>query len=85
MGLPLIAIDRSLVVSAMTVDLNVYLSDALDADTWTVSAYNAQDAISNATLTAQVHCLRAEPAGLRTAAKNSHYGPKKTKVRLPGK
>ena len=42
----------------------------------------------NVTIAAQVTCLRAEPtgitpAGITVAARNSNYGPKKAKVRIP--
>ena len=70
------------------VDLNNLLilsSAAQDADTWQVSGYLKPTAGGNVTITPQVHCMRAEPAGLTVAAKNSNFGPKKAKVRLPHK
>jgi hypothetical protein len=55
-------------------------SSASDADTWTVSG-RKPDSNEGVWITAQVHCLRAEPAGLVIAAKNSNFGPKKAHVR----
>ena len=60
--------------------LAILVSHALDEDTWQVAAYKSQTA-GNTELYAQVICLRAEPAGLVITAKNSHYGPKKAKLR----
>jgi len=65
------------------VDLIVYRSEALDADTWIVSGYKTTLGASSANLTAQVTCMRAEPAGLVIAAKNSQFGPKKPHVTKP--
>jgi hypothetical protein len=55
-------------------------SRASDADTWRVEAYNT-DPTTQALIRAQVTCLRAEPGGLTLAAKNSKYGPKRSKGR----
>jgi hypothetical protein len=67
------------------VDVFVAQSYAKDADTWQVSAYKPATSAGNVTIKAQVHCLRAEPAGLVIAAKNSRYGPKKAHLRAPDK
>jgi hypothetical protein len=61
----------------------VYFSMATDLDTWTAAGYKATG--GSVSIIAQVICLRAEPAGIVTAAKNSHHGSKKAKVRLPDK
>jgi hypothetical protein len=73
----LLAVGGGYIASSAT--MNVYESKVFDANTWSVWAYNP--GLSNATLTAQVTCMRAEPAGLVTAAKNSKFGPKKAHVR----
>jgi hypothetical protein len=67
------------------VDVFVFKSAAGDADTWQVRAWKPDTSPGSVTIRAQVHCLRAEPAGLVIAAKNSHYGPKKAHVRAPDK
>ena len=72
-----LAVGGGYVASSTT--MNVYESKAFDANTWSVWAYNP--GLFTATLTAQVTCMRAEPAGLVIAAKNSNYGPKKPPVR----
>ena len=58
----------------------VFRSNAFDADTWIVDGFKPPSG-NSVTITAQVTCMRAEPAGLVIAAKNSHYGPKKAHVR----
>ena len=60
-------------------NLVIGYAGAMDADTWQVSGYKPSG--GSVTITAKVHCLRAEPAGLTVAAKNSNYGPKKAHVR----
>jgi hypothetical protein len=65
------------------VDIFIYRSRAAGAGSWQVDAFKPASSPGAATLTAQVICLRAEPAGLVIAAKGSHYGPKHAKVRKP--
>ena len=62
-------------------DFFIYDNGALDADTWLIDVWNPVGAA--VIVAAQVHCLRAEPGGLVIAAKNSSYGPKHKKVKLP--
>jgi hypothetical protein len=64
-------------------DLHVVSSRAWDADTWFVRGIKPCSAQSLAGIAAQVTCLRAEPAGLVIAAKNSNYGSKKAHVSKP--
>jgi hypothetical protein len=64
------------------IDVNVYESRALDADTWKILVWKPNNG-GGVTLAAQVHCLRAEPGGLVIAANNSDYGPKTGKQRKP--
>jgi len=61
--------------------VSVYRSYALDADTWEIRAWRPSGAPGTSTIYAQVHCLRAEPGGLTVAAKNSTFGPAKTRER----
>jgi hypothetical protein len=60
-------------------NLVIWHAGAMDVDTWQVSGYKPSG--GSVTITAQVTCMRAEPAGLVIAAKNSNYGPKKAHVR----
>jgi hypothetical protein len=61
-------------------NLVIWYAGAMDADTWQVSGYKPSG--DSVTITARVTCMRAEPAGLTVAAKNSNYGPKKAPVRM---
>ena len=55
----------------------VYFSMATDLDTWTAAGHKATG--GDVSIIAQVICLRAEPAGIVTTAKNSHHGSKKAR------
>jgi hypothetical protein len=78
-----IAVGGGHVLQSGQVDVMAWESRALDVDTWSVSFYKTNAGMANATVAAQVTCLRAEPAGIALASKNSNFGGKRVKGKVP--